>query len=140
MSEPVPERPTPDQLTIPLPEFEASDPAAETVAISEVGEGAGPKPLRAPRGHWPLGAISVVLAVIMIILEAVAIALANTQEPAPATTLAVILNWATILPFLLGVLAMIFGKQRKLGFAGTLMALVANPFLLTHLLNLFSSR
>ncbi|MBX3089914.1 MAG: hypothetical protein KF772_04945 [Cryobacterium sp.] len=140
MSEPAPERPTPDQLTIPLQEVEPSDPTAETVAISEAGEGAEQKSLRPPRGFWPLGAISVVLAVIMLILEAVAIVLANTQKPAPATTLAVILNWATILPLLLGVLAMIFGKQRKLGFAGVLMSLVANPFLLTQLMNLFSSR
>ncbi len=138
MSETVPEGPSPIERTLPVPTIGESESLAQTAVINAPEEGLDRELKRAPRGPWPLGAVSVVLAAIMLILEAVAIALANSEKPGPATTLALILNWATILPVLLGVLAMIFGKQRKLGLAGALMALVANPFLLTQLMNLFS--
>ncbi len=94
---------------------------------------------RRPRRTWPLGHIAFGFAVLLVILEGVAVYLASSGEPGVATVLGQVLVVATALPLALGLLAVIRNRKRGWGIAAMILSLVANPVLLLTALRFFGS-
>ncbi len=92
---------------------------------------------RTPRRTWPLSHVAFGIAVLLVILEGVAVYLANFGEPLAATVLGQVLVVCTALPFALGLLAVIRNRKRGWGIAAMVLSLIANPVLLLNLLRLF---
>lgn len=89
------------------------------------------------RRRLPLGLVAFAVAVVLAILEIVAIALANSGEPGAATVLGQVLVLLTALPLALGLYAAVRGMNRGWGIAAVAVAVLANPLILVNLLSFF---
>lgn len=94
---------------------------------------------RAPRRNWPLGHTAFGLAVLLVILEGVAVYLASFGQPVAATILSQVLVVVTVIPFALGLLAVIRNRKRGWGIAAMALSLFANPVILLTVLRFFGS-
>lgn len=95
--------------------------------------------LREPREPWPLGYLAFGIAVLLVIVEGVAVYLGSFGEPAVATIIGQFLVVFTAFPFALGLLAVIRNRNREWGVAAMVLALIANPFILINVLGFFGA-
>ncbi len=91
------------------------------------------------RRPLPFTSVAFVLAVALLITEGVAINLATTGSLAAATVTAQLLNGLTVIPFALGVVALVRGPYRGWAIAAMIVSVIANPFMLRTVLSLFGS-
>ena len=144
-------------MTEPLPEF--SPPVGRHVAADRVDEWelAGPdaevpgewvpstgSPVSEQRKRllwrpWPLGLIAMVLTVLVIVAQIVAVSLMTSGQFGPATVLAEILAFATVLPLVVGVLAIIRNRWRSWGIVAVVVSIMTNPLVLIAVLDFFGS-
>lgn len=94
---------------------------------------------RAPRRPWPLGYLAFGIAVLLVLLEGVAVYLGSFGEPAIATVIGQVLVVVTAFPFALGLLAVIRKRNREWGIAAMVLAVIANPFILINVLGFFGA-
>lgn len=87
----------------------------------------------------PFTSTAFVTALVLLLTESVAINLANTGSPGSATVLAQLLNWLTIIPFVLGAVALVRGPHRGWAIAAMIVSVIANPFILLNVLSFFGS-
>ncbi|MEO7348473.1 MAG: hypothetical protein ABIW32_01195 [Terrimesophilobacter sp.] len=87
----------------------------------------------------PFTSVAVVTSLALLVTESMAINLANTGNPAAATGLAQWLNWLTVIPFVLGAIALVRGPHRVWAFAAMIVSVIANPFILLNVLSFFES-
>lgn len=92
-----------------------------------------------PRRPWPLTSIAFGLAVVLLIAQGVAVFLASTGEPRAASVLAEILIILTAVPFVIGIVALVRGPHRLWAIAAMIVSVIANPFILLHVLSYFES-
>lgn len=99
-----------------------------------------PRPARRPGPVWWPAAAALAAAVVVIVLDAVAVSLAGSGSFLPATVLA----WAAIAlstaAVVAGALAIVLGRGRRLAILAVVVGILANPFLLTRLLDLLAGR
>jgi hypothetical protein len=114
------------------PAVPAASGAAE--ASDSLGE-TGPllRPRRAPTAA--LGWVAIGLAAACVVLDVVAVVLAIQRYWVSATLIAQGTTVATILVFVVGLFAAFRRPARWLGIGAMVVAVLANPFILTHLLN-----
>ncbi|MBX3091615.1 MAG: hypothetical protein KF801_03800 [Cryobacterium sp.] len=86
-----------------------------------------------------LGYVAFGIALVLAIIEGVAIFLASSRQPAIATTVGQILVVVTALPLALGLMVALRGPQRAWGIAAIVLAVVANPLVLLNVLSFFGS-
>ena len=91
------------------------------------------------RRALPFTSTAFVAALALLITESTAINLANTGNPAAATVLAQLLNWLTVIPFALGVVALVRGPHRGWAIAAMIVSVIANPFILLTVLSFFGA-
>lgn len=94
---------------------------------------------KAPPRELPFASVAFGSAAILLITLMVAINLASTGSPVAATVLAQLLNWLTIIPFALGVIALVRGPHRGWAIAAMMVSVIANPFILRTVLSFFGS-
>lgn len=87
----------------------------------------------------PLADIAFTLAAIMLIAEGVAVFLASNGNAVAATTIAKLLMVLTAVPFVLGGVAVARRNHRLWAIAAMIVSVIANPFLLLHVLSFFES-
>lgn len=109
---------------------------AETAPAERVAGDFGPRPERRP---VPFAFIAFGIAIILLIAEGVAVYLASTGSPVAATLIAQILIGATLVPFGLGFFAVVRGPRRRWAIAAMIVAVIANPLILLHVLSFFGS-
>lgn len=98
-----------------------------------------PAPTKPPRAHTAaLGWMALGIAVLFAIADVVAIVLAVDRSWTTSTMIAQASNLGTAIAFLAGLFALRHKPGRRLGIAAMVLALVANPFILTHLLAFLS--
>lgn len=87
----------------------------------------------------PLADIAFTLAAFLLIMEGVAIYLANSGSPVAAGIIAKLLIVLTVVPFLLGAVALAYPKHRLWAIAAMIVSVIANPFIVLHVLSFFES-
>jgi hypothetical protein len=92
-----------------------------------------------PRRPLPFASVAFVSAVILLITQGVAINLATTGSPAAATVIAQLLIGLTVIPFVLGTVALVRGPHRRWAIAAMMVSVIANPFILRTVLSFFGS-
>ena len=95
--------------------------------------------VREPRRPLALGHVAFGIAVLLVIVEGVAVYLGSYGEPVVATVLGQVLVVITAFPFALGLLAVIRNRNREWGIAAMVLSVIANPFILINLLGLFGA-
>jgi hypothetical protein len=96
-------------------------------------------PAHEPRRPWPLGYVAFGIAVLLVILEGIAVYLGSFGEPVVATVLGQVLVVITAFPFALGLLAVIRNRNREWGIAAMVLSVIANPFILINVLGFFGA-
>ena len=91
------------------------------------------------RRPLPIAYIAFAIALVLVIIEGVAIYLASNGGAMAATTLGQILVVLTAVPLALGLFAAIRGPHREWGIAAMVVAIVANPLILLNVLSFFGS-
>ncbi|MEO6941578.1 MAG: hypothetical protein ABI124_01040 [Terrimesophilobacter sp.] len=91
------------------------------------------------RRALPTAHIAFAIAVVLVIIEGVAIYLASNGGALAATTLGQVLVVSTAFPLALGLFAAIRGPHREWGIAAMVVAVIANPFILLNVLSFFGS-
>jgi hypothetical protein len=128
----------------PLPPDEGLAPAthalpvADATAVMDAVPAVDAAPAR-ERRSVPLGGIAFAVAVVLVIVEAIAVTLANSGQPAAATTIGQVLVVLTALPLALGLYAAVRGMQREWGIAAMVVAVIANPLILINVLSFFGA-
>lgn len=89
------------------------------------------------RRPWPVGIIALAIAVLLAAAEVVGVLLANSGQLGVATLIGQSLIVLTVLPFLLGLFAVIRRRGRGWGIAAMILSLLVNPLVLINLLALF---
>lgn len=97
------------------------------------------EPAATPRRELPFASVAFGSAAILLITLVVAVNLASTGSPVAATVLAQLLNWLTVIPFVLGVIALVRGPHRGWAIAAMMVSVIANPFILRSVLSFFGS-
>lgn len=97
------------------------------------------QPVPRVRRPWPFGLIAVALTALLIVLQIVAISLTASGEFGAATVLAEILGFATVLPLVVGLLAIIRNQGRTWGIVAVAASLLTNPLVLVGVLGFFGS-
>ena len=92
-----------------------------------------------PRRPWPFGLIAFAVALLLVIAEIVALSLANAGKFEPATIIGQLLIALTLLPLVLGVLAILRHRGLGFGIAAIVVAVLANPFIQVSLFAFFGS-
>lgn len=82
--------------------------------------------------------MALAIAVLFAIADVVAIVLAVQRSWETATLIAQASNLGTAIAFVAGLFALARKPSRRLGIAAMVLALLANPFVLTHLLGFLS--
>jgi hypothetical protein len=125
----------PEPVTAPMfgtaPEWSAAPSAGASVEPG-VPEDAPVKPPRAPTAA--LGWMALGIAVLFAIAEIVAVVLAVQRSWETATLIAQASNLGTAIAFIAGLFALRHRPSRRLGITAMVLAVIANPFILTHLL------
>jgi hypothetical protein len=122
----------------------ATDPAARggyaATATAAPGDPGHPdaEPERTRR-LAPLGLIAFVTAAVLAVAEGVAIYLGSLGQYAAATVLAQVLVVLTAVPLALGLYAVVRRRNRDWGIAAMVVALAANPLVLSNLLDFFGT-
>jgi hypothetical protein len=80
------------------------------------------------------GRIALGLSLLLLILDVVALVLADNRSWVPATVLAQIATVGTIVAFVVGAVAVIVSRGRRWGIAAVVVAVIANPIILTKVL------
>jgi hypothetical protein len=78
--------------------------------------------------------VALAIAVLFAIADVVAVVLAVERYWTTATLIAQASNLGTVIAFVAGLFALRHRPGRRLGIAAVVLAVVANPFILTHLL------
>ncbi|HEY9499400.1 MAG TPA: hypothetical protein VIQ78_10295 [Terrimesophilobacter sp.] len=89
------------------------------------------------RRPWPIGIIALTLAVLLAAAEVVGVLLAGNGQFGVATLIGQSLIVLTLLPFLLGLFAVIRGRGRGWGIGAMVLSVLVNPLVLINLLGLF---
>lgn len=92
-----------------------------------------------PRRPLPFTTVAFVSAAVLLIAQGVAINLASTGSPVAATVIAQLLIGLTVIPFVLGVVALVRGPHRGWAIAAMIVSVIANPFILLSVLSFFGS-
>lgn len=92
------------------------------------------KPSRQPRWPWLVGVFGFLLAVAAAAVQAAGVAQATALNWERGTLLAWISIGLSVVAFAVGLAAVILNRGRRWGLAAMLVAVVANPFVLTQLL------
>lgn len=93
---------------------------------------------RLPRyRRLPYASVAIVTAVVLVVMEGVAVGLAAAGSADAATTIAVLLNFLTVIPFILGLAGLVLGPHRVWSAVAIVISVVANPFLLRSILSFF---
>lgn len=95
---------------------------------------AGRDPLLPP---WAPAAVALVLAAVVVILNPIGVALAGRGDFVAATVIAAIGIGLSAVAVLGGIACVVLRRGRALAVAAIVLGLLANPFLLTRLLELF---
>lgn len=90
------------------------------------------RPTRTPTAA--LGWIALAIAALCVIADVVAVVLAAQRSWETATLIAQASNLSTVIAFVAGVFAVGSRPSRALGIVAMVLAVLANPFVLTHLL------
>jgi len=94
-----------------------------------------PAPAKPPRVQTAaLGWVALAIAVLFAIADVVAVVLAVQRFWGTATLIAQASNLGTAIAFVAGLFAAWRKPSRRLGIAAMALAVIANPFILTHLL------
>lgn len=93
---------------------------------------------RRPRGPW-LGIAAVALVVVVIIIDAIAIGMAYTDQVQTTIVVAFIAIALAVVAFCLGLAAFILRAGRWWGLAAMPLSLIVNPYLLAGVLALVSN-
>ncbi|MDQ1606811.1 MAG: hypothetical protein QOJ18_1178 [Microbacteriaceae bacterium] len=80
------------------------------------------------------GRIALGLSLLLLVLDVVALVLADNRSWGTATVLAQLATVGTIVAFVVGAAAVILSRGRKWGIAAVVLAVVANPIILTKVL------
>lgn len=104
----------------------------------EVDPAPAPAPARVRRSA-PIAYIAFGIALVLVIIEGIAIYVASNGGAVAATTLGQVLVVLTALPFALGLISAIRGPHREWGIAAMVVAVVANPLILLTVLSFFGS-
>lgn len=120
----------------PAAEQPIEEVAPGEVAPGEIAQEEQPRELWRP---WPLGYLAFGIAVLLVIVEGVAVYLGSFGEPAVATIIGQFLVVFTAFPFALGLLAVIRNRNREWGVAAMVLAVIANPFILINVLGFFGA-
>ena len=102
-------------------EAELADAGADGVDAAQ-----GPPPVRP--GSWP-GVLAVVLAAACAGLVATGVTVALTGDYAVATLLAQLAIGCSIAAVAIGIVSMVLGRGRRLGIAGCVLGVLANPLI-----------
>lgn len=86
--------------------------------------------------HWWPAAVAFLLVVVVVVLDAVAVGLAGSGSFAAATVVAWVAIVLSVLSVLGGILAIVLGRGRPVAIAAVILGILANPWLLTRLLEL----
>jgi hypothetical protein len=81
-----------------------------------------------------LGRIALGLSLLLLATDVVALVLADNRSWAAATVLAQVTTVGTIVAFLVGAVAVIMSSGRRWGISAVVLAVVANPIILTKVL------
>ena len=87
--------------------------------------------------RWLVGLIGVVFALATVVAHIGAVSIASSGDWPVGTTWGYVAIGASVIGFLLGLLATIFGWGRRLGVFAMVLSVLANPFLLLHVLRFF---
>lgn len=117
---------------------EQADELDESDELHEPNESAKSAQHRARRAP-PFTSVAFMLALALLITQGVAINLASSGSPAAATTLAQLLIWMTVIPFMLAVVALVRGPHRGWAIAAMIVSVIANPLILRLVLSFFGS-
>lgn len=110
----------------------AGAPAEPGIPEPGIPDPAPAKPPRTPTAA--LGWAALAIAVLFAIADAVAVILAVQRSWTTATLIAQASNLGTAIAFVAGLFALRYRPSRRLGIAAMVLAVVANPFILTQLL------
>jgi len=91
--------------------------------------------LRPKRAPAALGTVALSLAAVCVVADVMAVILATQRYWNSATLIAQATTVATIFVFVVGLFAAFRRPARWLGIGAMVVAVLANPFILTHLLN-----
>jgi hypothetical protein len=80
------------------------------------------------------GRIALGLSLLLLVLDVVALVLADNRSWGAATVLAQVATVGTIVAFVVGAAAVILSRGRRWGIAAVVLAVVANPIILTKVL------
>ncbi|MCU1401737.1 MAG: hypothetical protein JWM70_61 [Microbacteriaceae bacterium] len=80
------------------------------------------------------GRIALGLSMLLLVLDVVALVLADNRSWGAATVLAQVATVGTIVAFVVGAAAVILSRGRRWGIAAVVLAVVANPIILTKVL------
>jgi uncharacterized membrane protein YcjF (UPF0283 family) len=108
-----------NQPTEPYPPVEAAAPARQRRSVPP----------------WLLGSIGVLLAAVAAALQIAGIIQASNLNWERGTLLAWLAIAVSIVAFVVGLIALVTNRGRRLGAVAVVAAIVANPFVLTQLLN-----
>lgn len=87
-----------------------------------------------PRSRGLIGALAVLAAAVVVVLDVVAVNLAASGSFVSATTVAFTAIGFSAAAVVAGAVAIVLGRGRIAGIAGFVVGVVANPYLLTRLL------
>jgi hypothetical protein len=90
-------------------------------------------------GAGSLGAVSLGAALLLAVVEAIAIALGSDQHFVAATILAWFVIVLTVASFIAGLVAVVSGRGRRVGIAAMVLSVLANPLVLVWLLGALGS-
>jgi hypothetical protein len=120
----------PEQADQVSQQFEPAGQQSEEAGFAEHDRAAEarPDPSRMP------GRIALALSLLLLALDVVALVLADNRAWVAATVLAQVATVGTIVAFVVGAGAVILSRGRRWGIAAVVLAVVANPIILTKVL------
>lgn len=125
-------------------EYDAEEQTDEVDQLDELDEldqrnGPADAAKHRARRALPFTSVAFLTALALLITQGVAINLASSGSQAAATTIAQLLIWLTVIPFVLAVIALVRGPHRGWAIASMIVSVIANPIILRLVLSFFGS-